>query len=362
PTGLTGLAGVVGARAPRRESAPDEHDDDEPTNPGGRPPTQPPGALFDPDDEDEFRFRPSADMPPALDDLSDLLVAKSSRPPPSLPTVSVPTERPGTASAEQEPLLLATVPPPRREPRPSHPTDLLASPHFAPPQFRPGPGLRMRPSPSARTPERAGLTDHQAPQLHVEESWQNLSALHALARAIRERRSGAIAQQEGIGLRRIVLTDGDISTVTSTLESESLGHFLASRGDISREVLQSLGSIPGFGRHAGAALIARGLLQQEDLWPILRSHAEWILGHSLLSREETQLEETVPARILEEPAVFGGAAGTEIYLEAVRRVLSHEHALKLLGSGETVLSMGRHESLLGESALDQVEQQQVLDA
>src|SRR5690606_10403731 len=149
PSGLTGVAGVVGARPPRREPAPDEHDDDEPTNPGGRPPTQPPGALFDPDDEDEFRFRPSADMPPALDDLSDLLVAKSSRPPPSLPTVSVPTERPGTASAEQEPLLLATVPPPRREPRPSHPTDLLASPHFAPPQFRPGPGLRMRPSLSA---------------------------------------------------------------------------------------------------------------------------------------------------------------------------------------------------------------------
>jgi hypothetical protein len=351
PTGTTGLAGVIGVRAPPRSALElDENDDDEPTNPGGRPPTQPPGALFDPDDEeeDEIVFSPSADVPPALDDLSDLLTAKSSRPPPSLPAVSVPTERPGAA----------TVPPPKRLHRSPPATDLLA-----PPQFVPTTGPRGAPSlPASLAPARASRAGHETQKLNLEDSWRNQSCLLALARAIRERRSGAIAQQEGIGLRRIVLTDGDISTVTSTLESEGLAHFLAARGDISKEVLQSLGSIPGFGRHAGAALIARGLLQQEDLWPILRSHAEWILGRALLSREEAQLEETVPARILEEPAVFGGAAGTEIYLEAVRRVLGHEHALKLLGSGETVLSLGRHESLLGESALEQAEQQQILDA
>jgi hypothetical protein len=159
-----------------------------------------------------------------------------------------------------------------------------------------------------------------------------------------------------------VLTDGDISTVTSTLESETLAHFLAARGDISLDALHSLGSLPGFGRHAGAALIARGLLQQEDLWPVLRAHSEWILGHALLSEAETLHEETVPARILEEPAVFGGAAGTEIYLEAVRRVISPEQAFRLLGSAQTIVSIGRSESLLGESALGSGEQQTILDS
>jgi hypothetical protein len=198
--------------------------------------------------------------------------------------------------------------------------------------------------------------------LAMEGKPEDKTAMMYLARAIRDRQSGAVAQQEGIGLRRIVLTDGDISTVTSTLEGESLAHFLRTRGDISEDVLATLGSVPGFGRHAGAALIARGLLQQEDLWPVLRSHAEWIMGHALVSEAVTQFEKSVPARILEEPAVFGGAAGTEIYLETIRRIVPPKQAYALLGAPEQVLSMGQHESLLGESALDQTDQQHVLEA
>lgn len=183
-----------------------------------------------------------------------------------------------------------------------------------------------------------------------------------LAAAISSRRSGAVAQQEGVGLRRIVLTDGDISTVASTLQDESLAHFLRVRGDISADILATLGSIPRFGRHGGAALIARGLLQQEDLWPVLRAHAEWIMERALSSEAATVFETSVPDRILEEPAVFGGAAGTEIYLETMRRILSPPEALSFFGSEDQVLSLGQNESLLGESALAQVEQSQVLEA
>jgi hypothetical protein len=218
--------------------------------------------------------------------------------------------------------------------------------------------------PASLAPQRApfqGNAPRPTEKANFESTWKKEAALYTLARAIQDRQSGAIAQQEGTGLRRVVLTDGDISIVTSTLRSEGLAHFLESRGDITNEVLQSLGSIPGFGRHAGAALVARGLLQQEDLWPVLRSHAEWILGKALLSEEQTLYEETVPARILEEPAVFGGAAGTEIYLEAVRRVVPGEQAYRLLGAGSMVLSVGRHESLLAESALAPSEQQTLHD-
>jgi hypothetical protein len=70
----------------------------------------------------------------------------------------------------------------------------------------------------------------------------------------------------------------------------------------------------------------------------------------------------VPARVLEEPAVFGGAAGTEIYLETIRRVVSPPEAFVLLGSEDNILSMGKHESLLGESALSQLDQQHTLEA
>jgi hypothetical protein len=137
-----------------------------------------------------------------------------------------------------------------------------------------------------------------------------VSALEGLARAVRERKSGALAQQEGPGIRRIVFVDGDISTVTSSIKTESLAHFLEQRGDFTDELLDSLSALPQFGRHAGAALIARGLLAQDDLWPVLRAHAELILGRSILSRAPTHLETVVPGRVLDEPAVFGGAAGT----------------------------------------------------
>lgn len=190
--------------------------------------------------------------------------------------------------------------------------------------------------------------------------WVPAPALEGLAVAIRERRSGAVAQQDAGGIRRIVLTDGDISTVASSIEHESLAQFLHERGDYSQEVLSHLGAIPAFGRHAGAALIARGFLQQEELWPVLRAHAEWILGNAVLSDQPTQLETTIPARLAEEPAVFGGAAGTEIYLEAVRRVFSPEQAFERLGSGDLALGHGRYKNLMGEAAISPEEQQLAL--
>lgn len=355
PTGATGLSGVVGSLA----DAPPYHqtfeDDEEPTNPGGRSPSQapPPPSNF---------ATPSGQMPPQLDDLSDLLISKSSHTPLPFPEVPTQTERPGSIGTDGglgARHFSITVPPPRR--RPSRTTGILP-PHDAPDLDD---IQSASPIPASLSPDRGSapqLPGGVSEKLNLRAAWDRPVALYTLARAIHERRSGAVAQQVGVGLRRIVLTDGDISTVTSTLELETLPHFLAARGDITKEVLHSLGSVPGFGRHAGAALIARGLLQQEDLWPVLRAHSEWILGRALLSDEETLHEETVPARILEEPAVFGGAAGTEIYLEAVRRVISPEQAFKLLGSGETIVSVGRHESLLGESALEPSEQQMILDA
>jgi len=337
---------------------------DEPTNPGGKLPSHPPPNDDELGPPSALALEPSIAPPSVLDDLGF-----------SLPTVGdeallkraaheleVPR---GSASTfnESSPVLSATIPPPRRA---SH---ALSSQEPTPPSVPidgppttniPATHSDSRAGPTGRLSDQAPLTNSPLhdPQRRTnfegvsgDDDKTDLQALAGLALAIRERRSGAVAQQEKGGIRRIVLTGGDLSTVASSITGESLGHFLHSRGDISEEVLASLSPLPGFGRHAGAALIARGLLPQDDLWPVLRSHAEWILGKALLSTEITQWETTLPARILEEPAVFGGSAGSEIFVETIRRILTAEEALSLLGSPETFLSHGSHETLLGESAL-----------
>lgn len=345
----------------------ESHPEEERTNPGGRPMSQPPTSALP--------TRTEAASPPPLDDLSDLLTA---------------SDRPLAA----DPILGATRPPPRLQRRPSPPRHPPS--HEALLSSLPAPSLGWDDPPSSLMPatvhhgtrsiaaDRAALSspesvDPPTVDLHLGAAGaQTLRGTRAegtrahlgqisppvlvrLARAIADRATGAVAQEETSGIRRITLADGDIATVTSSIETEDLAHFLFQRGDLSEEVLLDLGSIPHFGRHAGAALIARGLLQQEDLWPVLRAHAEWILAEALRSRTASHFETTVPARLQEEPAVFGGAAGTEIYVDAIRRVVSPEQAFVALGRGERLLGIGPKEALLRESALTSEEQSQLLE-
>jgi hypothetical protein len=151
----------------------------------------------------------------------------------------------------------------------------------------------------------------------------------------------------------VVLHDGDVVTTASVAPDETLVAFLAARGDLERDVAASLATrLPAQGRHAGAALIAHGHLGQEDLWPVLRAHAEWILGRALLCDEGTcELEAEPPGRLKAEPNVFGGATGAEVFLEQVRRVVPAEVALRRLGGAEARLADGPRRQLLVECAL-----------
>jgi len=186
--------------------------------------------------------------------------------------------------------------------------------------------------------------------------------LSALGHAIRERRTGSLAQEHGGGLRRILLKDGDVLTATSSRDDETLPHFLHERGDLPSEALSSLGQPAHFGRHAGAALIARGLLRQEDLWPVLRGHAEWLLGRFLSAPALVVYESEIPVRAREEPAVFGGAAGAEVFLEVVRRVVDPNVAFRALGGGTLRLGLGANQGLLPECGLTPAVEQKVLKA
>src|SRR5262249_1823768 len=134
--------------------------------------------------------------------------------------------------------------------------------------------------------------------------------------------------------------------------------FLGNRGDIARDVAAQLhGKIPAFGRHAGAALVANGHISQDQLWPVLRAHAEWILSHAVgVDRGTASFEVSPPGRLRAEPSVFGGATGSEVLIEVVRRSVPIESALARLGGPDARLTEGPRWDLLSECALPEADQ------
>jgi hypothetical protein len=176
---------------------------------------------------------------------------------------------------------------------------------------------------------------------------------------VRERATGALVIDAAEGVRRILLRDGDVVTAASGLDEESLVGFLGTRGDITPDVAsQLLGKIPAYGRHAGAALVANGHISQDQLWPVLRAHAEWILSCAVLAEKgAASFEVNPPGRLRAEPSVFGGATGAEVLIEVVRRSIPAAAALPRLGGGGARLAEGPRWELLSECALSEAEQQ-----
>ena len=158
-------------------------------------------------------------------------------------------------------------------------------------------------------------------------------------------------------MRRVVLREGDIVTAASGLDGESLLAFLGARGDLPRERVEALaGRLPPYGRHAGAALVAQGALGQEQLWPVLRAHAEYLIGQALLvGSGTTLLEPEAPGRLKTEPSVFGGAPGAEIFVEVVRRVIANDEAVRRVGGPTSVVGEGERADLLRECGLGAAE-------
>ena len=197
----------------------------------------------------------------------------------------------------------------------------------------------------------------EPPKLDIPASLGAGDAVRAFARVVGARYTGALAFEDTTGIRRVLFRDGDFVTAASGADGESLVAFLTQRGDLPAEVAARIGrKLPQFGRHAGAALIAQGHLRQDDLWPVLRAHAEWLVGRIvLLSSGAVSVEGDVPVRLQAEPAVFGGATGAEVLVEIVRRAVSPEQALQRLGGPNTVLQKGDNSSLLGECAIADAE-------
>jgi hypothetical protein len=200
------------------------------------------------------------------------------------------------------------------------------------------------------------LDPSSEPALEIPATLAALDAFRALAKAIRSRYTGALAFEEPAGIRRVVLRDGDFVTAASGADAESLAAFLAGRGDLAPEAARQARKLPQFGRHAGAALIAHGHLRQDDLWPVLRAHAEWILGRiANMNEGSASVERQIPPRLQAEPAVFGGATGAEVLVEIARRTIGPDQAIRKLGGVSAQFIAGNASRLLGECALPDAE-------
>lgn len=178
-------------------------------------------------------------------------------------------------------------------------------------------------------------------------------ALGVLARAIAGRTSASLCFATAEAERRVVLREGDIVTTSSTAEEESLLAFLGVRGDLPKETVRRLATkFPPFGRHAGAALVARGYLRQDQMWPTLRAHAEWLLARVMhAGAGRLVVEAEPPGRLAAEPGVFGGSPGAAVFVEVVRRVVAPADAVELLGGGASRVAEGPAARLLDECAL-----------
>jgi hypothetical protein len=179
-------------------------------------------------------------------------------------------------------------------------------------------------------------------------------AMRSVGRSIAMRTTGSLCFVSADGERRVVIVEGDIVTAASTAEDESLLAFLGVRGELPRETVRRLApKFPPFGRHAGAALVARGYLRQDTMWTTLRAHAEWVLARIVnLQVGRLLLEPQAPGRLATEPPVFGGASGAAVFVEVLRRIVPTAEAVERLGGTASRIGDGPSAMLLGECALD----------
>lgn len=217
---------------------------------------------------------------------------------------------------------------------PSFPVPSIST---TPPYDGPIRGPSMQPSPTARPPIVVGPGD----------------ARRFFAEAIARRSTGALCFESEGTVRRIVMREGDLVCAASGGEHESLVHFLSARGELPRDEAPRLANkIPPYGRHAGAALVAHGWLRQDQLWTVLRAHAEWIATFVIrITGGTALLEPDPPGRLKSEPSVFGASTGPEIFVELVRRAVPPVEALERLGGDTARITVGPNPRLLAECNL-----------
>ena len=133
-----------------------------------------------------------------------------------------------------------------------------------------------------------------------------------IAALLRRHASGVLTFAEAGASRAITLRDGDISGAQSTYPEDALVTLLDQRGLVSRATLGPL-SLSPIPRLACAALVARGFLAQDDLWPALRIHGEHVVRAMLASSRGAV--SFVEGRLPDDgPSPFGALSGGAVFV------------------------------------------------
>jgi hypothetical protein len=151
---------------------------------------------------------------------------------------------------------------------------------------------------------------------------------------------------------RVTLSQGDVVSVVSSAEADSLAEFMIERGDILRGDAAAIQKrIPREPRYAAAAFVAHGVLHNDELWDVLHAHAEWLLAKLFqLDRASATQESAISQRGA--PSVFGASTGAAAFIECVRRSVPAREALAELGGARASIAEGPNATLLRECGLD----------
>jgi hypothetical protein len=339
------------------------------TRPGDQRPTEPPPGT---DDARRARQQASTPKPPKPDPDDDAMASSRA---PSARNSAAPETSAEPYVADD---LQRRGPPQARDSQgPQGTTGLTGLDEAQAAEIREGPNASTAPPlrrrsdraldeevveriPDARVPRTAQKQMRGMERFEVPAVLRAGDAVLLLAKVIRTRFTGALAFEVDEGIRRVVFREGDFVTAASGVHAESLVAFLAGRGDLPAEVARQAHKLPPHGRRAGAALIAHGHLAQDQLWSVLRAHAEWLIGRVVrIERGNASVEDEALGRLQDEPAVFGGATGAEVLVEVVRRAVPPNEATARIGGPESTLVLGPAKSLLGECALTTTETERV---
>jgi hypothetical protein len=192
-------------------------------------------------------------------------------------------------------------------PTPSIATPALSSAHLEAFAGAPRAFVSEPPVQTATLPPEAPVALASLPPLLAERTAPGL-----VAGLLRRQASGVLTFSEDGASRSLTLRDGDISAVQSTYADDSLLALLDQRGLVSREALgaMSLSPVP---RLACAALVARGFLAQDDLWPALRLHGEHVI-RAMLSSSRGAVA-FVEGRLADDgPSPFGALSGGAVFV------------------------------------------------
>ncbi|HUK13948.1 MAG TPA: DUF4388 domain-containing protein [Thermoanaerobaculaceae bacterium] len=152
----------------------------------------------------------------------------------------------------------------------------------------------------------------------------------ATAELVEQFPTGRLEVVQGIARRYVWFRNGRIRAITSKVENERLGSWLATRGLVNRKVLKEILINKPRSERLGSVLVDRGLIDRARVLQELLTLAMTVAGRMVLLEGEYEAES---GQQLPSDAFFLDAAPLGLFLGAARRVTDTGHFELAAGNG-----------------------------